>query len=204
MKYLKILGLAAVAAMALMAFGAGTASATKLYSTGVAQPAGTEIVATLKTGTSANLTTTAGATIQTCTGSEVVGSIGNAGGAAATVSGKVSKLTFTGCPHTVDVEELGELEIHHIAGTTNGTLTAKGFKVRVDTTLFGGLVTCRYSAGAGTHMGTLTGANPGNATMAVNAIVSRVEVSSALCPSDARWVATYIVTKPHALTVEAS
>ncbi len=200
MKYIKMLGLAAVAAMALMAF-AGTASATVLESGATKLGAGTEISASLATGTSARLTTTEGTTLNTCTGSTISGKTSNAGGASETVKGSVEakNLTWSGCNNTVDTIEGGELEIHHIAGTTNGTLTAKGFKVNVEIPFFG--TTCTYTTGAGTHMGTLTGVSSGNATMDINAIVT---TSSPGCLSSARWVATYTVTKPSPFGVVAS
>ncbi len=188
MKYIKLI---ALAAMALMAF-AGTASATKLYNGATAVPLGTEISASLATGTSAKLTTTEGTTLNTCTGSTISGKTTTTGGAAETVKGTVAaaNLTWSGCAFSpVTTDEGGELEIHHIAGTTNGTLTAKGFKVTVATFLG---TTCTYTAGAGTHMGTLTGVSVGNAVMDVNAIVT---TSTPGCPSTGRWVATYTVTK---------
>ena len=206
MKYVKILGLMAVAAAALMAF-AGTASATVLKSTGATVPATTILKASLESGSTASLADTAGNPIQTCTSSEVEGEIENAGGASATVSGPVTKLTFSGgatCSVTVTLVKTDRLEIHHIAGTTNGTLTASGFHVVLH--VFG--TQCTYGAGASTDLGTATGAttatNTGTlATMDVDAIVNR-QTGGFLCPTTARWIAKYLVTSPHELTVEAS
>jgi hypothetical protein len=197
MKYLKIIGLVAVAAMALMAFGAGTASATKLYGSGVALGAGTEIKGSLTL--TAELVTTEGTVLNQCTGSSMTGTTSNAGGSTETVKGAVATagLTWSGCTNTVTTLEGGELEIHHITGTTNGTLTAKGFKVTVQTP-FG---SCVFTTGAGTHMGTLTGSTTGNSTMDINAVVTR---ETGLCPLSARWKATYVTTSPTKLTVEAS
>jgi len=106
MKYVKMLGLAAVAAAALMAFvGASTASATVLCKTAgtgsptgttcpanQAYPAGTAITAVNK-GT-VKLDTTF-KTIE-CSGSEVKGSTSNEGSATETVTGPEGTLTFTG------------------------------------------------------------------------------------------------------------
>ncbi|HET8815695.1 MAG TPA: hypothetical protein VFM51_12175 [Solirubrobacterales bacterium] len=207
MKYLKMLSLAAVAAMALMAFGAGTASATKLYKHTTALGVGTEITASLASGTSSRLTTTGGTTLNTCTSSSVAGEIENAGGASATVEGNVEpeNLTWTNCSTgSVTTTVGGNLVIHHIAGTTNGTLTAEDFEVTVDT-FFG---PCTYVAGEGTHLGTLTGnsSTSGHATMDINAIVTRKaeDPDDGTCPSSARWVGTYTVTSPTGLNVEAS
>jgi hypothetical protein len=200
MKYLKILGLAAVAAMALMAF-AGSASATKLYSGASPLGAGTEIKSSLASGTSATLTDTEGHTLDTCTGSTVVGKTSNAGSSTETVKGTIATtgLTWSGCTVATSTTEGGELEIHHIAGTTNGTVTAKGFKVSINTVLFGN---CVYTAGTTPiHLGTLTGVTSLNATLHINAIVNK---SSGICNSTAKWVGTYSVTSPAGLNVEAS
>jgi hypothetical protein len=204
MKYLKILGLAAVAAMALMAF-ASSASATRLYKeAGTHLPIGTEIHATLKTGTSAKLTDTEGHVLDTCTSSTIFGKTTTTGSATETVKGLVEAKNLiwgtatTPCSVGTTTTEGGELEIHSIAGTTNGTLTAKNFKVSINTVLFG---TCVFTAGEGTHMGELKGNTTGNATMVVNAIVKKI---SGICNSTGNWVAEYTVTTPTKLWVEES
>jgi hypothetical protein len=119
-----------------------------------------------------------------------------------------SSFSFTGCKATFDVEERGELEVSHITGTTNGTLTGVGILMRVDTTLFGGTVTCRYRTGTqiltGIDLGTLTGSTTGNGAMDINASLTKVETSNFLCPSSAKWVATYSVSSPTKLYVEAN
>lgn len=218
MKYLKMLGLAAVAAMALMAFGAGTASATKLCTTtdtpdcsaGWAYGVGTTIHATLKSGTTAKLWNDpkGESPLVTCTGSTVKGSISNAGGTGSTVSGpldtttnaeeKHTGLTWSGCSTTVDTitteGSIGELEIHWIEGTHNGTVTSKGTDVTVN--IFG--VTCTYGSGAGLDLGTLTGGT--EPILSINTTVNKV-AGGFLCPGHAIWEAEYVVTEPHALFV---
>ena len=70
MKHLKMLGLAAIAALGLMAFvGAGSASATTLFTDKahtIVYKKGTTIHTTLQPGTSARLGETSGGTIATC------------------------------------------------------------------------------------------------------------------------------------------
>jgi hypothetical protein len=195
MKHLKMI---ALAAMALMAF-AGSASATVIKSGTTTLGTGTEIKASVAAGGTARLTTTEGTVLNECTESTLVGKTSNTGGAAETVKGTVAAgaLNWSGCNSTVDTLEGGELEIHHVAGTTNGTLTAKGFTI----TVTGPFGSCVFTAGAGTDMGTLTGSTTGNATMDVNAVVTK---TSGLCPNSARWVARYTVTSPTKLNVEAS
>jgi hypothetical protein len=39
-----------------------------------------------------------------------------------------ANVAFAGCTNTIEVAEQGNFEIHQIAGTTNGTLTASGSK----------------------------------------------------------------------------
>jgi hypothetical protein len=210
MKYLKNLSLAAVAAMALLAFvGAGAASATeldKITADGTKHPlaVGEHIHATLE-GTSA-LTTTGGTTLATCTISTVTGAITNAGGATATVVGSVATSGLTwgakgaGCTNHTTTLKGGELEVHTIANSDNGTVTAKGFEVTIDG-IFG--VSCVYTAGTGIHLGTLTGTTnaTGHAVLHVAGTVTRTTSSSGFCPEKTIWNGTYKVTTPTGLFV---
>jgi hypothetical protein len=197
MKHLKMFGLAAMAAMALMGLVAASASATALYSGATKQAVGAEIKSSLTTGGTASLTTTEGTELDTCTISEVNGTISNAGGASATVSGNVTKLHWTNCTVTTHTLALGTLEIHWTSGV-NGTLTGSGFEVTTNTKLFG---SCVFTLGTGTTLGTLTGSTTGDAVMDINAVATR---KSGLCPSTAKWVANYTVTTPTPLHVTAS
>ena len=107
-----MLGLAAVAAMALTAFlGASSASATVLCKktptsgvcpAGETYPSGTKLSASLDSGSSASLTDTSGEILQdTCTVSTVGGEITSAGGSGKVVSGPVSSLTFSSCSNKI-------------------------------------------------------------------------------------------------------
>jgi hypothetical protein len=198
MKYIKMLGLASVAAAALMAFiGAGTASATELYSTSGTLGKGTTIHADAES----TLTLQAGFSTINCTESTVHGEITNAGSATTTVSGPITKktgLTFGGCDSTVHVLKEGSLEIHHIAGTTNGTLTSSGAEV----TVIKSGVHCIYET-SNTHIGTLTGSTTGHATLHIEANLKRVPTSF-LCADNAAWEGEYTVTQPSPLWVHAS
>ena len=145
----------------------------------------------------AKLTETSGNVIATCTGGTVKGAINNEGGATETVSANISELTWTGCNQTTDTVTNGSLEFHWIEGTHNATVTGKGSQVTVQ--IFG--VSCIYSIGSVTHLGTLTGgAAP---VLTINTPVTRTS-GGILCPLTARWDAEYIVTEPHALFVTAS
>src|SRR4051794_34192673 len=111
MKHLKMLGLAAVAATALMAFvGAGTASATTLEVGGVAQNKSVSLVASLATGTSAILKDNLNIQVDTCTESTVEGKTEETETTKFTgtkVGGAISKLTFGNCTDTTTVIKPG-------------------------------------------------------------------------------------------------
>ncbi len=203
MKYIKMLGLAAVAAMALMAFGAGTASATELYqlktgANAVTLGKGTTIDASL-TG-SAKLEA-GGEVLDTCTGGTVDGVVDNPGSSTTTVSGPINELTWTGCTKPTTTVKTGALEIHY-SSNTNGTVTGSGSEVTING-IFG--TSCVYGTGAGTDLGTLVGATGphAHATLAINTSVPRVS-GGFLCPSTAVWNANYTVTSPTGLVVEPS
>jgi len=204
MRTLKMLALAAIAALGLMAFvGAGTASAATTCKTkpnaanecptGWHHPIGTIIHATLKVGTTANLETTAGETVDTCTESTIKSHTTTTGGLNKPVKTAVTVLSWgsvsTPCTTTTDTLTLGELEEEANGTVGNGTVTGSGSKVTVN---IAGL-SCVYGTGGGTTLGTATGGEP--ATIDVNAVINKQE-GSFLCPSTTRWTATYVTTEP--------
>jgi hypothetical protein len=213
MRNLKTFALAAVAAGALMAFiGAGTASATELCSTttaaGVACPTGQKVTGvisfSLATGTKAVWKETSapggeGKTIDECGSSEDEGEITNSGSSTTTVTGGLSKQSWGSCTFPTSTTALGKIEIHKIAGTSNGTLTADtAIKETINTIFFG---TCVYAVTAGASIGDLTEGNP--AVFHANAVVHKQEGSAFACPETLLWIATYTMTKP-ATTVSVS
>jgi hypothetical protein len=194
MKYVKMLGLAALAAMALMAIvGASTASATTLQQTNGAHP--TTLNATVVG--SALLTSTSGSTLNTCTESTVHGTP-STGGASETVRGAAT-VSFSGCVKKTTTIGNGELEIHHIPGTSNGTVTGTTFEVTIEP--FEG-VWCNYGLSktdSMVHVGTLEGSHTTPKIVINTVVVERG--SSFICPDDANWKATYHITSPSDLTV---
>jgi hypothetical protein len=202
MKYVKMLGLAAVAAAALMAFvGASTASATVLcanngsttacsskYAAGTAIKAENEGTATL---------TTSFKNIE-CTGSNVEGTTSNTGKSGEAVSGSVSSLTFTGCNCEVKVLKTGSLSVTWISGTDNGTLKSSGAEVTANCSTIFGTVHCIYATSS-TDLGTLTGGTTAKMDIS-SADIPRL-TTNALCDESANWDATYKVTSPDSLFV---
>lgn len=203
MKYVKTLGLAAVAAIALVAVaGAGTASATVFCEENV-EPcpeakrwsAGTAVDLVLKAGTSFSTLDTGGEALTTCNSSTNGWTITNTGGATATVRGatEAKQISWTGCTFPPVVLEGGELEFHMIAGSSNATVTAKGFRITINSIFFG---SCVYGFGAGAHFGTLASSGTGDAILAVNAVVTKVEGSSFACVTDFRIAGEYTQNSP--------
>jgi hypothetical protein len=203
MKYVKMLGLAAVAAAALMAFvGASSASATVLCTTqgtgsptgttcpaNQAEPAGTEIHAVNK-GT---VTLDGEAFNIECAASTIKGKTSNEGSATETVKGKIETLTFTSCgPSTVTVLKAGELEIHWKEGTHNGTLTGNGQEITTVTSTIFGNIHCIFSV-TNQSLGDVTGGNP--AIFTSNAKIKQLPTNG-LCPNEGAWTATYEITNP--------
>ena len=194
-----MLGLAAIAALGLMAFvGAGTASATTLSTDAagtVKYAAGQEIHSTLKSGNSAILANTAGETIATCTTSTVKGNIVTATGT--WVSGSISSLTWGQeggkCSQTTDTLANGSLEIMK-TGADEGEVIGKGSKVTLS--IFG--VSCVYGTGEGTKLGTIKGGEAPE--LIIKAALARIE-GGFLCPTTGTWTATYVVTTPHAVHI---
>jgi hypothetical protein len=208
MKHLKMLGLAAIAALGLMAFvGAGTASATTLATDAagtIHYEVGTVIHATLKEGTSAKLES-GSTTIATCTKSTVQGAIEDPVveteiegkkkkfPSGTWITGAISKLTWEGCSQTTDNVSLGSLEIMK-TGSDEGEVVGKGSQV----TLTAFSTSCTYGTGEGTKLGTIKGGEAPE--MVISAELPKT-AGSFLCPSVGRWTATYVVTSPHAVHI---
>jgi hypothetical protein len=196
MKYVKILGLVAAAAMALMAFAAGSASATVLCSTNTSPctskwPVGTQIEFTVTSGTSANWEETAGNVLETCTGGKLRGEVTSAGSSTEAVKIKATEFSWTSCTVPTVTTGLGSLEIVNNTGTSNGTIKmSSGFKFTQNTVLFG---SCVYGSGAGITMGTLTGGAAGAAGIDVNAVLGE---GSGICCASAKWSEHFTLTAP--------
>jgi hypothetical protein len=199
MKFLKIIGLAVMAAAAVMAVGAATSSATVFCknnsnTTTCSEPYKIGTVGVASNEGSFLLENLGGSVLDTCTSVKVEKEQTEEGSSTTTVKGKVeaSDIKLSECTQTTDVLEGGEGEVHWISGTDNGTGTANGGAV---TTIIAG-VSCTY--GLGKEMkdwGVLTGGKP--ASMSVSNIAIKV-AGSFLCPSEARATGKLVLTSPEA------
>ena len=189
MKYVKILGLLAVAASALMAFAA-TASADTATS-----PTGTTYTSTLSATAEGHAILHNPIEKIECA-SSVSGPI-TGHGAGKPVTGTISSLTFTGCTNEwhVTVVSGGTLSANGITGTYNADVFSSG--ATVEATRFG--ITCRYSTN-NTTIGTLTGGK--TATLDISANIP-FHSGSIFCGSGATaWTGSYIVNTPDELYID--
>jgi hypothetical protein len=194
MKYLKILGLAAVAAAALMAFvGAGTASAETTLCKTTTTPCpstGNYPVGTVIKGTSSNSKLVSAFLTDACTSSTVEGTLERA----TTPAGKITNLSWSGCTYPTTTATKGELIIHHDpnpeTGTHNGQLTAIGVVVKIE-----GPATCYYGGEVKEGLTLKAGEKPQLiAEATVNLVSNETHKSSAFCSSTGKWTGTYAVT----------
>jgi hypothetical protein len=189
MKYVKMLGLAAVVAMTFIAFAASTASATVLCTdtgcTAMYEP-GTGIEAT-----SSDIQVTSSFGTMTCTASEIAGAALNTGEAEKTVNVSVGFLDFNKCNGSFTELAYGSLELHTITAH-KATLISKGIKVT--TSLLG--IHCVWGTGTGTTFGTVAGGE--TPTLILTATFEKLE-GSAFCGSTNVWEGTYTIHQPHAL-----
>jgi hypothetical protein len=196
MKYLKMLGLAAIAAAALMAFaGAGTASADELCT----EPAdATNMCPTGKLITeihaigeeSAKLEDTNGNTIDTCTAHTVsISNITQGTTVRPIIAHHVTTIwenSGTRCTFPTITITNGSGESKHASGGGT-TVIAKGTEVTINTFLFG---SCVYGAGASLDLGSIPN---GGDTISINVVVNKTGGNFA-CPTTAKWNAKYTVT----------
>jgi hypothetical protein len=187
----KMLGLAIVAALALMASASTASAETVLEKNGASTSEDLTLEATLTS--SSTLESTSGVFANTCSSSTVVGTTESDGMApnftGPTVSGAVSLLSFSNCTHSpVVVNSRGRLSIERIGTSTNGTVRSNNANVTVPVTVLGTVVstTCTTS---NTDLGTLNGVASGATSITLSAILE----CGGVLPS-ARWTGTYTIT----------
>jgi len=209
MKYLKMLGLAAVAATALMAFGAGSASATELCKVKESPCSAANmydppqvIHATLKAGTEAVLT--AGFATVKCSKSTVEIEQTSTGGTNETVTGNIKALTFPeeACNCKVTITALGSGEIHTDSAAADGNGTLTGTNTRATINCAG--ISCNFGT-EGTDIGTLHGSAT-DPVLTANASLKYFagDASNFTCTvgsGTGTWKAEYTVTSPLGLFV---
>ncbi|HYQ77718.1 MAG TPA: hypothetical protein VEP91_01245 [Solirubrobacterales bacterium] len=219
MKYLKIIGLAALAAMALTAFGVSSASAATVCSTeghGSACKAGhgnqytgeihavnvgnVILTATSSEGKTVNTVTSTSSTVQgTISDSESgAGSISimSFAGLSSTLCSSVSATTTASStnPWPSSVTTDGPSE------TTNGIMTTSNVTGSFTCSFLGALVTCKYfTSNAQT---TVDGSDTDPLVTAESIPLSWEQGPTSVCGSKADWTGTYTITTPKSLFIE--
>jgi hypothetical protein len=153
----------------------------------------------LKSGTSAKLTTTEGSTLDTCTASTVSGSLTSNPTGSTTSTGTISAITWgtasTPCTVTTDTIKPGALWVHAETGGS-GTVTADA-TIEVTVNVFS---SCNYGVNSGTHLGTISEGTGTGAVFAANAVAKKL-AGGFLCPETTKWVAEYVLAKPSNTTM---
>lgn len=201
---LKMIGLAALSALTLMAIAASASATTTLEIGGVTQNGPLTLTMSLTPGTSSITSRTDGSLANTCTQSHMHWNTTVYTGTVVTgpltghthqekTEGRLPSdgMSSSGCTRPVTVHDPGTLEIDNI-GNTNGTVFWENGEVTKSTPL--GTVTCK--SGETTHLGVLTGTASGHATLHIDAVLN----CGFILPS-AKWTATYTVTSPTGLGV---
>jgi hypothetical protein len=197
----KTFGLCLALAAAVMALGAGTASATKLCSVntspcpaGNTYGSGTAIKTQLVAGTKSVMSS--GFVTVTCSESTMSGKTTSAGGSGA-VLGEISSATWKSCTSSLGSCTTSALKTPWPAEVTgsggNGTMTVQhpGGKFTC------GGTTCEYEGSKASL--SVSGGNPARAK-ASNVSFSKIG-GSFLCSSTSSWTAEYEVTSPNPLFI---
>jgi len=194
MKYLKMLGLSAITAAAVMAFvGAGTASATTVCTLGTTtSPCGSgetpysgKIVAHLVPGTKAVL---AGTLKVECSVSTVEGTTNSSG------VGEITNATWSNCTNCPEIKALNlPWKAHATTGTPpNGTMTVENPSVLLGKCL-GGFANCVASAKS--VVLDVDGGEPA-LILAISEPLTMTTESGFGCGSTGTWTASYEALTP--------
>jgi len=148
---------------------------------------GTTLDFNLKSGTKAKLASTTGEVLEECTSSTLKGKLENS--EPATTS--IESLTWGTCNFPTTTTVLGKLEVEN-ATAHNGTVKADGeSKITINGGFFG---SCVYGLSSKTTLGELKEGKP--ATLAVNAVLTKLTGSATACPETAKWTAEYTLSEP--------
>lgn len=194
--------IAAAAGLVLALSLAGSASATVLCTTTSTPCANrwgvnTEIDSSLLPGKSSEIKDTFGFQLEKCLTSTLKLTTTTVGNAVTTVLAGFAKgsLTWELCNEGTTMLAGGSVEIHHIAGTDNGTITVKGMRITINSAALGD---CIYGFGANfADVGTFTGGSIPLGIPPVIDISATMVNEGGACPADVRWTASFEVTSPN-------
>jgi hypothetical protein len=202
MKHVKKLGLAAAAAMALMALvGVGTASAGGVLCSTATNPCTskwpviTALDFSLQSGTSSHIEDTSGNTLMTCKEATIKGNLTANPDAEGEATVENTAIIWGSCIATTDTTQLGKLRFKAENDEGDGILISDA-ETRWTTSIFG---SCEYGYTKGTELGTW---DEQTQTLTINAILTRL--NACLGPKTSIWHATYVKTEPSSTTLFVS
>jgi len=190
MRNLRLLSLTVVAAMAMMAFAASSASATALYSGATKLGSGTSLDWSVKFVV--KIIDTSHNELDSCSTSTLAGKLTTA----TTVN--IEALTWGSCTFTTNTVTLGKLEVVWTAATEGEVKSDAGIEVTINTGAFG---SCIYGFASGTKLGTLKTFSSGAATFELHGVATR-SGSNFLCPASTVLEGVLTTTSPTNLRVE--
>lgn len=216
MKYLKMLGLAALAVASMAFIGVGSASATELCSTTTNPCTSPYGVGTVIAGSSTNATLTSSLGNVVCSGSSMEGKTTSQGSSKTNVEGTIEKVSFSGCTlttpfgggiHNCSVTPINTpwkaVVATEITGVVNdnGLMTVSsdgngepGAKVDCGASV----LRCQFTASS-IVLNVNGGTSP--TVVAKEEPLNRAVYEGGLCPSTSTWDANYSITKPTPLYV---
>jgi hypothetical protein len=210
MKRLKMLGAAAVGTVALSglilvasASAGGVLCSAQETPCAMAKkwPVATNLDFTLKPGTAFVLTETGGETLDQCNGSTIKSKVLFNPDGQEEATNENTEFKVTQCVLATNGAG-GKIKISNIAGGFNGTVHVdEEIQIGVNTILFG---ICNYGLLPGAHLGVLGEGKGAEATLTVNAVMTKTANSSLVCPATARWRAEYVLTEPNNTTLAVS
>jgi hypothetical protein len=201
MRNVKMLGLAAVAAMALVAvLGAGSSSATVLcseYKTpcpkGKALPAGTVVEMSLK---KSSVSISGNGVNVTCTTSTLNGKTTNEGSEKEAVKGNVEALTYGNCTGaTIKVLKTGTFEAQYISPESTNNTRAQLISIGAEVTVDEMGISCDYGTAGGKAMGILASDETVGPEFTEEVTISKEE-GGFLCPMSVVVKGIYTITGP--------
>jgi hypothetical protein len=215
---LKIIGLAALAVTALMAFGAVSASAAKVCSTAGTGNAcevghGKEYTGPISaTTTKATLTPTRSdgfpitSNIVTCNASSIGGEVTNA----STGAGKITSLTLSGCsaPFCANIPASASGQPWAVATHTEGATQNTNGRMTVTDPIIKfacpalGPVICEYTAASGTMYVQGSDVAGGARLIANNVVLTKTAGLESFCGVSVDFSATYTINTPSTFVVE--
>lgn len=191
MRYLKTLGLAGLAVVAMTVAAGGAAASTLTQ----APP----VTGTVKAEAEGAVEWT-GTIPFSCQKSALEWNV-ESHGASAPTKGPLSKFTLEECSRPMTVLKPGSFELHATSGG-DGTMTWSGAELTMQTSIVGFPVHCIYKPDI--DIGTFTGSatTKGTATLDIVSVAIPQAATSGLCGDDAELHGSYKLTSPDYLVVE--